>query len=221
VNAYADRSATSWGYSIRNGVSISDIDGQVHDVDLDDLQAFRFRLDHEGSSDVLRATWHSIVEQTPLLGLHLTTGELRTGIAVGFEIDDCTPLMDREGSFVHVLPVPLEALNTEEIWTMVRLAMYRAARPLYDDWARDWLNSGYLDTYYTTELRSIAYLEDHDGAIHWNTNVVPAFGLDRPIVERTRLWFAHDVHQPFRQSQVDATLRQRDAEGYPTRWPAA
>ena len=92
---------------------------------------------------------------------------------------------------------------------------------MYDDWVRGWLNRGYLDTYFTAEIRSVAYLEEHDGAIHWNTNVVPAFGLDRPLVERTRLWFVDDVHQPFRRAQVDATVRHRDDHGYPTSWPAA
>jgi hypothetical protein len=211
----------SLGYTIRHGLFVSDDDGQVHDIEFDDLLAFRFRLDDEASPDVLHATWHAIVDLRPLLGLHLATGEFRTGIAVGFDIDEGQPLTDPDGSWVHVLPVPLEALNTEEMWTRVRLAMYQSARSLYDDWGHHRLNDGFIDTYNTTDLRSVAYLEEHDGAVHWNTDVVPAFGLERPIVERTRLWFDDDIRRPFRRRRVDATVRHTDDYGYPTRWPDA
>ena len=219
LSAYERCLPTPPGYTIRHGLFVSDDNGPVHNIDSDDLLAFRFRLDDEGSPDVLRGTWHAIVDHRPLLGLHLTTGELRTGIGVGFDIDEWQPLTDPHGSWIHVLPVPLEALNTEEMWTMVRLAMYQSARSLHDDWRCHRLNDGFIDTYNTSDLRSVAYLEEHDGAVHWKTDAVPAFGLERPIVERTRLWFDDDIRRPFRRRQVDATVRHTDDFGHPTRWP--
>ena len=98
--------------------------------------------------------------------------------------------------------------------------MYHAARPLYGRLGSRPANSGYLDSYFTAEVRLDRLPRGPRRRIHWNTDVVPAFGLDRPIVERTRLWFADDVHRPFRRSQVDTTVISRDADGYPTRWPA-
>jgi hypothetical protein len=50
VTAYARRSPTSWGYSIRHGLTLNDDAGQVHDVDFDEIQTLRVRLDHDGSS---------------------------------------------------------------------------------------------------------------------------------------------------------------------------
>lgn len=109
--AYEHCLSTPPGYTVRHGMFITDDDGRVHDVDFDDLLAFRFRLDEDISTDALRATWNALVDDLPLLGLHPATGELRTGIAVGFDVEELRPLTDRDGSWVHVLPVPLEALT--------------------------------------------------------------------------------------------------------------
>ena len=61
-----------------------------------------------------------------MVALHLRTGELRAGLPVAYEIDLDRALTDDEASYVHVVPVPLEALATEDIWMTVRC---RALRP--------------------------------------------------------------------------------------------
>jgi hypothetical protein len=212
--------------SIRYGLSVADSDGQVHDIDFDDIRAFRFRLDEHESPDVLHIAWDTILDHMPLLGLHLATGELRTGLPVGFEIDSGIALTARTASAIHLLPIPLEALNTETTWTMVRLAMYGEGRRLRDRWvAGHWFGSSgdddFIDTHFTGDVRSIAWLENAVSASLWRTNVVPAFGLVRPIVERTRLWFAEDAREPFRRTQVDTDT---NGPAYGTdhreRWPA-